>query len=461
MGPLAQTGGTIRLQAQARRGHPSPLEKNGEPGYTMGAEEAMDTPARAPGTVTLMGSGEMTRSMSKVHRWLVSKIEAPVRAVFLDTPAGFELNADDISARACAYVAEYVGVPCSLASFKAADRASTQETERALRKLRRADYIFAGPGSPTYAARNWRDTRVFDVVAGRVREGAHLVLASAAAIAIGRYTLPVYEIYKVGQEPHWVEGVNLLGAYGLDLAIVSHWNNTEGDTFDTRYCYMGEPRFDVLEKLLPESTAVLGIDEYTACILDLGRDEGRVMGAGQVTIRQRGHEAKFKAGSSFALDELRAKGPAQGVRPRPAEGPDQIQQVSPQARETRLQLARQAAEDLRPSIDEHSDLERVAARVYDLAHALEEAREAGVGEDPLSEGRTSLRQLVIAWGNRLDPSVGDSMGTIDPLLELLVEMRSRLRAAGQWPLADEIRDRLSSLGITLEDAPGKTTWRMP
>lgn len=421
----------------------------------------MDTPAHSPGTVTLMGSGEMTRSMSKVHRWLVSKIEGPVRAVFLDTPAGFELNADDISARACAYVAEYVGVPCSLASFKAAERASTQDTERALRKLGRADYIFAGPGSPTYAARNWRDTRVFDVVAGRVREGAHLVLASAAAIAIGRFTLPVYEIYKVGQEPHWVEGVNLLGDYGLDLAIVSHWNNTEGDTFDTRYCYMGQPRFAALEKLLPDSTAVLGIDEYTACILDLGRDEGRVMGAGQVTVRQRRHEAKFEAGSSFALDELRSEGLPQKARPEPSQGPDQIREASPQASETRLQLARQAAEDLRPSIDERSGLDQVAARIYDLAHALEEAREAGVGEDSLSEGRASLRQLVLAWGSRVDPSVGDTVGRIDPLLELLVDLRSRLRAAEQWPLADEIRERLSSLGITLEDAPGKTTWRMP
>jgi hypothetical protein len=46
-----------------------------------------------------MGSGEMARAMSKVHRWIVSKIEEPVRAVFLDTPAGFELNADEIGWR--------------------------------------------------------------------------------------------------------------------------------------------------------------------------------------------------------------------------------------------------------------------------------------------------------------------------------------------------------------------------
>ncbi|MFH0871817.1 MAG: hypothetical protein V1878_04905, partial [bacterium] len=54
----------------------------------------------SPGTVTLMGSGEMTDPMSKVYRTVISKISGPVQAIFLDTPAGFQLNADEISSRA-------------------------------------------------------------------------------------------------------------------------------------------------------------------------------------------------------------------------------------------------------------------------------------------------------------------------------------------------------------------------
>ena len=94
----------------------------------------------------------------------------------------------------------------------------------------------------------------------------------------------MYEIYKVGEEPHWVEGLNLLGPYGLELAIVTHWNNTEGGTHDTRYCYMGEPRLRLLEESLPESATILGIDEHTACIVDLSKGKSVVMGVGQVTI---------------------------------------------------------------------------------------------------------------------------------------------------------------------------------
>ena len=413
----------------------------------------------SPGTVTLMGSGEMTRPMGKVHRWVISKIKEPVRAVFLDTPAGFELNADGISQRATAYVGEYVGVPCTVVSFKAAGRATAEDTENALRKLKRANYIFAGPGSPTYAVRNWRNTAVFDLVARRVDEGAHLVLASAAAIAVGRYALPVYEIYKVGEEPHWVEGLDLLAPYGLDLAIVSHWNNAEGATFDTRYCFMGQPRFDVLEDLLPDSTTVLGIDEYTACILDLGENEGRVMGAGQVTIRQNGREEKFETGTSFSLDRLKGQVMARGSRPQPSLAPNAAERVAVRADEVLLQQVGEAGQKLAMPAGEYSDLADLASDICDLAKAVDEAREAGVEEGLITQARASLRQLLIAWSSQLAPSPTDTVADMAPFVELLIDLRSQLRAAGNWPLADEIRDRLAVLEIILEDSPSGTTWR--
>ncbi len=266
----------------------------------------------SPGTVTLMGSGELTASMSKVHQSIIARIEGPVRAVFLDTPAGFELNSDNITQRAVEYVKRYVGVPCAVASFRSASQAGERETRDALRKLEQANYIFAGPGSPTYTVRNWRDTPVFDLMVRRLSEGAHIVLASAAAIAIGRYCLPVYEIYKVGEEPHWADGLDLLSPYGLEPAIVTHWNNTEGGTYDTRRCFMGESRFQVLESLLPKSTVVLGVDEYTACVLDLAANECRVMASSGVTLRLNGEDTVFPSGSSFSLDLLKRRVATEG-----------------------------------------------------------------------------------------------------------------------------------------------------
>lgn len=336
-----------------------------------------------PGTITLIGSGEMSPSMGKVHRAVMSRIEPPVQAVFLDTPAGFELNADQISASAVEYFERHLNLHLSVVSFKAAAAATAVHVESALRELRQANYIFAGPGSPTYTIRNWRDTPVLKAMAQRLAAGAHIVLASAAAIAIGRYALPVYEIYKVGEDPHWAEGLDLPGPYGLDLAIVPHWNNSEGGSHDTRYCFVGERRMRYLEERLPDSTAMLGIDEYTACIVDLDGNECLVMGAGQATVRQKGRdERSYPAGTSFALDELKAARPT---------------------RETK--------------------------------------------ETP---------KATTSWLDWPEPIEGD---TEAPLIELLVWLRARLRAAKQWALADQIRDRLADQGIILEDGPTETTWR--
>jgi hypothetical protein len=338
---------------------------------------------RSPGTITLVGSGEMSPSMGKMHRAVLSRIAGPVQAVFLDTPAGFELNADQISERAIQYFRQRLSLDLAIASFKAAAAATPVQVEHALRKLRRANYIFAGPGSPTYAVRNWQGTAILAAMSGRLATGAHLVFASAASIAVGRYALPVYEIYKVGEDPHWAEGLDLLAPYGLELAIIPHWNNREGGVYDTRYCFMGEPRLRLLEKGLPDSTAILGIDEYTACIVDLGGGECRVMGAGQVIIRRRGREATYPSGDAFDLDQLRGAIPA-GL-----------------------------------------PVETAYEPAIDWSEYLED-------DDTASEG---------------------------PFIELLVQTRARLRAAEQWALADEIRERLAELGVILEDSRTETTWR--
>src|SRR5512139_2991975 len=221
----------------------------------------------AKGIIVLMGSGELTSTMAGVHRELLAGLGPAARAVFLDTPAGFQLNADRISEKAALYFREKVGHPLAVASFKSAD-APPLETAHALMTLRQADFVLVGPGSPTYAVRQWAGSAVPEILGRRIEEGAVLVAASAAALTSGRFTLPVYEIYKVGEALRWTDGIDLLGRFGLRLAVVPHWNNAEGGNHDTRFCFMGEPRFSALQSMLPADTGVLGIDEHTACIVD-------------------------------------------------------------------------------------------------------------------------------------------------------------------------------------------------
>ena len=142
-----------------------------------------------------------------------------------------------------------------------------------------------------------------------MREGGAVVFASAASLTLGLVTVPVYEIYKVGEAPRWLDGLDVFGrATGLRAAIVPHWNNTEGGTHDTRFCYLGETRLRVLEAELPDDTFVLGFDEHTGLVIDLDTGIADVVGRGRVTVRVDGREWSVPTGERTSLDEIAEHG---------------------------------------------------------------------------------------------------------------------------------------------------------
>ena len=130
------------------------------------------------GYIALMGSGELTATMVEVHKDLLSRLPGDPKAVFLDTPAGFQLNIDQLSQKAVEYFNNRVQHPLSIASFKSADTISTYEAEQAYSNLNAADYILVGPGSPTYAIRQWQDTPIPAIIKRRIESGGCFVEAS-------------------------------------------------------------------------------------------------------------------------------------------------------------------------------------------------------------------------------------------------------------------------------------------
>ncbi|MEJ2039411.1 MAG: hypothetical protein P8X55_10800 [Desulfosarcinaceae bacterium] len=103
------------------------------------------------GLLVLMGSGELTGTMVEVHKALLRRYGRDGRAVFIDTPAGFQLNVDHIAERAGDYFRTRVQHPLEVASCKSAASCRGPAGVQAMGKLSRADYIFIGPGSPSYA----------------------------------------------------------------------------------------------------------------------------------------------------------------------------------------------------------------------------------------------------------------------------------------------------------------------
>src|SRR2546430_10236074 len=108
------------------------------------------------GLLVVMGSGETAPTMVKPHRAIFERVgDAP--AVLIDTPYGFQENADDISTKAIAYFAASVGRQISALSWRTTPPPGLAR-DRALARLDEAGWIFAGPGSPTYALRQWTGT---------------------------------------------------------------------------------------------------------------------------------------------------------------------------------------------------------------------------------------------------------------------------------------------------------------
>src|SRR5690349_14949329 len=130
-----------------------------------------------PGLVAIFGSGELSDTMAEAHRNLMARLAGPVVPVFLDSPAGFELNIDQIDEKATAYFKRNFGLDLSIARYRTVHD-STEALSAALAAIGRANYIFAGPGSPSYAVRMWRDSKVWEAVSNRWREGALVAFSS-------------------------------------------------------------------------------------------------------------------------------------------------------------------------------------------------------------------------------------------------------------------------------------------
>jgi cyanophycinase-like exopeptidase len=412
----------------------------------------------AKGSIVLMGSGELTATMVEVYKNVLGRLGSSARAAFLDTPAGFQLNADQISVKAVEYFRDKVGQRMVVASFKS-NRASAIESEKAFLILKQADLILVGPGSPTYAVRQWTDTPIPEILIRRIEEGACFVAASAAALTIGPFTIPVYEIYKVGMELHWVQGIHLLGRFGMNLVVVPHWNNAEGGTHDTRFCFMGESRFRALEAMLPEGVHVLGVDEHTACIIDLATNEALVRGLGNVTLRRDGSELILKKNTVVSLDVLKGLWLTRTTKPlvKPQEAPAAAQ---PDSRADSFWDDIHDLESNFEAAQEARDAERMSASILDLDRLIWKSSRDLESEEFVSQARELLREWVVMLGTYLSTSSRSIDECLGPLVEELLKLRDALRREKRWEEADALRDCLQRARVIVEDTGAGVRWRI-
>ena len=419
--------------------------------------------ARLPRLLCIMGSGETTPTMVSVHADLLSRLgPPPVPAVLLDTPFGFQENAADISEKTVAYFRDRVGYPITVASFRNREQATALEYETMLARVAGARYVFAGPGSPSYALRQWLGTAVPELLATKLREGGCVTLASAAAVGLGVCSLPVYEVYKVGDDPRWLDGLDLLSVTGLRAAVVPHYNNAEGGTHDTRYCYMGERRLRVLEEQLPDGVDILGVDEHTAAIFDLDTSTVSIRGRGGVTWRRKGLSQRFENGTTMPVAEL-----AQGLASPPSRVADPASAGEPGANGG----AGLPASGVSPFLEEVTrqsdaadaalaarDVDGAVGAVLAINSQMHEWEADTLNSDEQDRARETLRRFVVRLGDLARGGATDPRDLVAPMVDSILELRVEMRAAGEYALADKLRDVLVEAGIEVHDTPEGSTW---
>ena len=413
------------------------------------------------GLLVIMGSGETAPTMVKPHRAIFARIgDRP--AVLLDTPYGFQENADDISTRAVGYFAASVGRQVEVVSWRTPPEPGLAR-ERALADLRDAGWIFAGPGSPTYALRQWHGTPLPDVLTGALTGGRVVVFASAAALTLGSHTVPVYEIYKAGATPAWEPGLNLVEQVtGLPAVVIPHYDNAEGGHHDTRYCYLGERRLSALERELPDGSFVLGVDEHTAVELDLAAGTATVVGNGRLTVRRQGSSVVYPSGSVLDLDDLAKGTGGTPARPTPL--------VTAPAEETAGETAEVAQASLRADTDRAvaafdaalaaRDVDGCVAAILDLEQALTDWSADTLTSDEGDHARASLRRMVLRLGELASVGARDPAEVVGPYVEALLDVRARAREAGDYASSDRVRDRLAEAGVEVRDTPAGAEWQL-
>ena len=354
----------------------------------------------ASGSLAILGSGETSPNLVSVHRELLEGLDDSSSIFMIDSPFGFQENANQLVEKIIDFYKVSLNVEMKLASYRNIEELNTKSFFKSIQLLESASFIFAGPGSPSYASKLWHGNEFEQTLKNHLIKGGKSLFASAAASTLGEHTLPVYEIYKVGKDPYWEKGLNLLNVYGLSCTVVPHFNNAEGGNHDTSFSYVGENR---MKTLLDKSYSnILGIDEHTALIISGKNETFKVVGLGNVTILNKEGTHVFEKDSEESLDILQ-----------------------------------------KLLVSEKNGSVKKIDNVETEANSIDKStlKEIANLEIQIESNKKNTERFEI-------------------LVEKLILLRSKLRNEKNYKLSDEVRDILESSGLQIEDSEQGIQWRI-
>jgi cysteinyl-tRNA synthetase len=148
-----------------------------------------------------------------------------------------------------------------------------------------------------------------------------------------------------------------------------------------------------------------------------------------------------------ALDRL-----ASGLKPSQP-GASGISEDQKKVLDIQMKKTREGFEN---AMDDDFNTAGALGNLFDLVRAINQARADGATEEQLAEVQSLLKKLTDVFGLRLGAKV--SAHEADPFVELLLEVRAKVRDQKLWDLSDLIRDRLAEMGVHVEDAKNGSNW---
>jgi len=124
---------------------------------------------------------------------------------------------------------------------------------------------------------------------------------------------------------------------------------------------------------------------------------------------------------------------------------------------------RQYSDVFRQAMDDDFNSPRAIAATFDFMKKANPWLEGKDLSQPTLENLTGVINDFLGLVLGLLPASFDENSNasgerLDGLMELLIDLRAKLRAEKNYALSDEIRNKLTELGITLKDTPEGTNW---
>ena len=231
------------------------------------------------GLVTLVGAGEYLPVMEGVDRYLLDSLNVGTpRVVCLPTAAGEE-GPESVNRWSRMGVEHFKKLGAEVTALPIIDKVSAND-EQFVPKLENADLIYFSGGNPGYLYQTMKGSRAWTAMQKAWSSGAVYAGCSAGAMILAN-RIPSFRLF------------NTLEGFGLVPAkfILPHFDAVP---------VMFKPLVSALKTQLKKGERLLGIDENTALIGQLG-GEWKVMGQGKVHVFTRDGKKTYNHEQTFQL----------------------------------------------------------------------------------------------------------------------------------------------------------------